>query len=1041
MPAIQTLHANFNGGLMTPRLGARFDLEKIRTGAVQLENMIPTPFGGVVKRPGLIVETWLGNGSRPRVITFKRSNEESNVIFLGPGWGKSYVDHGTASVAWVTGTEYLLGDVIDDSGDFYYAIQNHTAGATFAGDSAYWYKLTDRITGTNFGTNTSVDFPSPYTGTTHEGVKFEQANDVMFMAHPDYYPYRLTFRGANYVRYVNSVAVAGGNWVMEPVPFQFAPYLDLNESRIALQVQYDGIRKWADSWVVSTAYEAGDIIQGTGATAGRIYECILNHTSSASDQPGVGAATALYWTQLATGYVVGDRVLAISGTYEGQIFTCHTAHGGATADAVDEPGVGSAWASYWNLGTSSVNIATWTAGNAYTQGHKVRVNNVIYECKVSHTATNPRYNKYGNTGGNKPGSGQTWTTYWKISSAGNDLSGLEFKLVATEDMFASGDVGSNLLMEIGMTGRYETFSTSSGSTISPTEPLFIQGGFLVTTIWASGSAMVGVIYLEESLDGVTWSKIKEWNQTSSNDGNISYEGDAPDVGAWYRIGAIRTSGGSGPAKIEAVNSTVRLPFLIQSYVSETEVGGKLIVVGDQLPPASAIGVATTNYRKPAFSSTEGYPRAVCFHDGRLWWGGTTKRQARIWGSKLDDFYNFLTGSNDDSGLDITLGSLEANDIIWMVSHNRAMIVGTSGQEWTIDGGDAEAVITPTKIRARARTRYGSFNISPQPIAESLLFFTRRGTQLREFVYNFQIDGFTAPDMTQLLGGINSDSGVRSMAYTSTPFPILWVVDIRGNLWIFVYDREQNITAWSKVPRKTGEVFSSVAAMKDDALNIEYPMFIMQKTVAGVNHRVAASLNIQAIPWMLSDDDANLGTVVELYGRLDNAAPFNKSFLTLAGGNTTTPSSADTEHLRGRTVVAYDGLTYSSGTTWNPAGTTFTGWQPASSQTQVLIGELIDAKMQSFPLDVMLKDGTGQGRHWRPNRCQFILHKSQFGTYATDPDGTFYPISYPVSTVYSGRVEVHTAGDFVDATEFTIRHNEPGPFCVLGYVLKSEVSGS
>jgi hypothetical protein len=86
---MNTLHANFNGGLMSPRVGGRFDLEKLRTGCVQLKNFIPTPFGGIVKRPGIVVGEWLGNSSRSRAITFQRSVTNSNVIYLGQGWGKS----------------------------------------------------------------------------------------------------------------------------------------------------------------------------------------------------------------------------------------------------------------------------------------------------------------------------------------------------------------------------------------------------------------------------------------------------------------------------------------------------------------------------------------------------------------------------------------------------------------------------------------------------------------------------------------------------------------------------------------------------------------------------------------------------------------------------------------------------------------------------------------------------------------------------------------------------------------------------------------
>jgi hypothetical protein len=864
-------------------------------------------------------------------------------------------------------------------------------------------------------------------------LQYVQLNDVMFFAHPNYMPQRLTFDGASFA--------------FDVVPFEFAPYLDLNESRIAVQVQYTGIRKWANSWVTATAYKAGDIIQGTGATAGRIYTCIADHTSAALTQPGVGANSATVWTQIATGYVVGDRVLGLTAPYEGQIFTCHTAHGGATADAVDEPGAGSSWESYWNLGTSSVTIAAWAAGTTYSATNKVRYNSVIYECRQSHVASAPINGRYGKSGGNRPSDGQAWTSFWKISSAGNDLSGLAFNLVATEDLFTSSDVGTNWLLELGTTGRYDSISLSGAvGAYGPTEPLFIQGSFLVTTIWTAANSFGGTLYLEESLDGVTWSKIKDWNQTDANDGNISYDGTAPDVGAWYRIGGLKTTArGNGQMKIEAVSAVIKMPFLIESYTSATVVGGKLITVNDQLPPAAAIGVSTTNYRKPAFSPTEGYPRAVCFHDGRIWFAGTTQKPTRIWGSKLDDFYNFLTGSLDDSGLDLTLAATEANRILWMASHNRAMVVGRSNDEWTIDGGDAETVITPTKARARSRTKHGSAEIAPELIAESLLWVTREGSQVREFTYSFQIDGFTAPDMTQLIGKLQGR--IIQTAYQTDPVITLWAVTDIGKLYSFTYDREQNITAWAEhsTGEDEGDLFESVAVTHGDVCDEVW--FIVKRENNGATVRFLERFHPETFEWIMSEyqsDDAELCW-------LDCAKQF--TWNNYMGGPP--PSAPVMYNLSGDLIVL--GLTQLK----LRSVSTLVNWEhPAASAAVTAgglvtlldfigvagswwVGLLVNSKLQSFPLEAALQDGTGQGRHWRPNRIVFLLHDSMGGTYGDTTADAGYAVTYPSDATYPfrGRIAEHLSSDWRDTTEVTVKHSDPVPFGLLGYVLKGEISGS
>ena len=48
------------------------------------------------------------------------------------------------------------------------------------------------------------------------------------------------------------------------------------------------------SWANATGYVAGYIRENDAV----IYECILNHTSSAADEPGTGAEWATYWTRV-----------------------------------------------------------------------------------------------------------------------------------------------------------------------------------------------------------------------------------------------------------------------------------------------------------------------------------------------------------------------------------------------------------------------------------------------------------------------------------------------------------------------------------------------------------------------------------------------------------------------------------------------------------------------------------------------------------------------------------------------------------------------
>lgn len=1057
---MNTLHANFNGGLMSPRLAARVDLDKQRTGCVQLQNMLPTPFGGVFKRPGLeFIRRCRTTDEANRLIAFRRSTVVNFMLELSAGFIR-ILGETVAAPAYSSSVKYEAGQIVKTSSAgpggisniFWVCNVSYPQEAVAYPDPASSGRFI-QIDGPTLSTTTDVVISSPFLESELFDIQHRQLNDVMFLAHPNHHPKRLT-------------RVTDDHWKLEDVPFQFAPALDLNETRTAIQVQYDGVNPWARTWVTATVYKAGTYIQGVVASAGRIYVCTADHTAAAATSPGNGASWTTVWSLVATGYAIGDRVIAISGTYQDQIFTCHTAHGGATSDAQDEPGVGSVWPTYWNLGTSKVNNPAWTAGTSYSPGDKVRILDVIYECIAANVGSVPTSTRFGLTGGNQPGRGQFWVSFWKISSAGSDLSGLTFKLVATEDLFTADDVGTSWILEIGGTGRYMSFSVATGTTLGPSEPLFIQGPYLVTTSWGTNAAMTGSLYVEESLDGVTWSKIKEWNVASGNEGNINYDGEAPDVGAWYRIGAERdTLGTGGFFKIEAVSSVIKLPFKIDSFTSETSVKGNLVTVGQQLPPAAAIGVSTTNYRKPAFCEAEGYPRSVCFHDGRIWWAGTAGNGSRIWGSKLDDFYNFLTGANDDSGMDLTLGATEANDILWLASHNRAMVVGTTGQEWTIDGGDAETVIAPTKVRARMRTKHGSHGVAPESVAESLIWFTRGGKLAREFTYSFQIDGFTAPDMTQLLGQL--DGAVVQTAYQSIPIPTIWAVTETGKLYSFSYDREQNITAWAIHSTGRGEDLDSIesVAISYGETSDEVWFVVNRNTGISVDtpiyERCVERFHPATFDWILSDSKTTAPP-----GAGDSPALCFTDFSILVNGYTTDTGSSPRMYVSGGDML-FEGLTdltqypINAMALWNygaeaviPSSGGSGTWADFTieSSGQFYVGIPYASVMESFPLEVQLQDGTGQGRKWRPNRITLILHDSMGGSYASDAaDFTFdsallqggFDIQYPSAQdgPFTGRIDLHMGADWRDEAAVTLAHFSPLPFGVLGYVLKGEVSGS
>ena len=69
-------------------------------------------------------------------------------------------------------------------------------------------------------------------------------------------------------------------------------------------------------------------------------------------------------------------------------------------------------------------------------------------------------------------------------------------------------------------------------------------------------------------------------------------------------------------------------------------------------------------------------------------------------------------------------------------------------------------------------------------------------KLREMVYNYEVDGFIAPDMTILAEHITK-GGLTSFAYQQEPDSILWATRTDGTLLGLTYQRNEKVVGWHR----------------------------------------------------------------------------------------------------------------------------------------------------------------------------------------------------------------------------------------------------
>ena len=209
--------------------------------------------------------------------------------------------------------------------------------------------------------------------------------------------------------------------------------------------------------------------------------------------------------------------------------------------------------------------------------------------------------------------------------------------------------------------------------------------------------------------------------------------------------------------------------------------------------------ATADWRLGAFSDTTGHPSCVTFFEQRLVFAGTSEQPQTIFFSKSGDYENMDANIGgtvaDDDAIIYTIASNQVNAIRFMTA-TRTLILGTAGGEFTVSGGGTDSAITPTNILIKKQSNHGAANVDSIAVGNVTLFLQRAKRKVRELAYNFDVDGYIAPDMTILAEHI-TEGGLTQLAYQQEPNQIIWGVRNDGELIGLTYQREQQVTAWHR----------------------------------------------------------------------------------------------------------------------------------------------------------------------------------------------------------------------------------------------------
>ena len=205
--------------------------------------------------------------------------------------------------------------------------------------------------------------------------------------------------------------------------------------------------------------------------------------------------------------------------------------------------------------------------------------------------------------------------------------------------------------------------------------------------------------------------------------------------------------------------------------------------------------ATASFQLGSFSDTTGHPACVSFFEQRLVFAATSDQPQTMFFSKSGDYENMTSGTNADDAMIYTIASNQVN-AIKSLKATRTLICMTTGGEYAVSSGTSQDAITPSNINIRKQSNYGSAGVDALSIGNATIFLQRAKRKVRELAYNFDTDGYVAPDLTILADHI-TDSGVVQMDYQQEPYSVVWAARTDGVLSGLTYNRLENVVAWHR----------------------------------------------------------------------------------------------------------------------------------------------------------------------------------------------------------------------------------------------------
>lgn len=263
--------------------------------------------------------------------------------------------------------------------------------------------------------------------------------------------------------------------------------------------------------------------------------------------------------------------------------------------------------------------------------------------------------------------------------------------------------------------------------------------------------------------------------------------------------------------------TVQTIALNTNQASESVDGGGVRVVVKTHAP-------TRDWQEQVLSDVNGYPKAVTFHEQRLYFAGVTNLPDLIAGSKISEFFNFDVGDAADSdSVQIQIASDEINEIRHLIS-GKVLEILTNTAEFYLKPPIGKPV-TPTDIQVIRQSSLGCQLPAKARIFDgSTIFVQTNGKTVREYTYSTSAEEFTSAPVSLLSSHLVSSpvDADRIKAIVNRDEQLYFLVNADGTMAVYSSQKIQELQGWVKW--QTDGVIQSICCLT------EYPYMAVKRTI-------------------------------------------------------------------------------------------------------------------------------------------------------------------------------------------------------------------